>query len=132
MDLIKDLAVKIVEAKDFEELKNVGKGLFALEESQDKSVLLASYKAKKRALVEQKKNEDSLFADLYWLIVSPASSSSRIGKILYKLKDTSLLSKGELSVLFEIYEKKKTREEEKKIDNNNDMEEDIIEVENEG
>lgn len=128
MELIKDLVIRILEAKDFDELKSIGKDLFELEETPGKNVLLSTYRAKKNTLLDQKKSEDSLFADLYWLIVSPGSSGSRIGKILYRLKDTGLLSKGELNILFELYERKKAREEKK---NNNDIEEDSIEIENE-
>lgn len=110
---IKNLAVKILEVRNLDELKSVGKELFELEESSDKNVLLASYIAKRNAIINEKKNEDSLFADIFWLISAPDKSYNRIGKLLYRLKETDLLSKAELNILFEMYNKKRDKIEKK-------------------
>jgi len=106
---IKDLINEIIDVKDLDSLKEIGKKLYEMEESYEKRMVLTLFKEKKNAILNEKKGEDSIFADLYWIIVAPDKSFSRIGRLLYRLKDSNLLSKAELNALFEIYEKKKQR-----------------------
>jgi len=106
---VKELINRILDANDFDELRLIGREIFEMEDGYEKRMIISVYKEKKITLLNMKKSEDSLFSDIYWLIVSPSKSFNRIGKLLYRLKDSGLLSKSELNLLFEIYDKKKEK-----------------------
>lgn len=107
--MIKELVSKILDSKNLDELKEAGKILFEMEDGIQKRIVASVYREKKNAIINELKNNDSMFSDLYWLIHDPQKSFSRIGKLLYRLKSCDIISKSELSILFDLYEKKKKR-----------------------
>lgn len=62
------------------------------------------------------------------IVTAHIKNISRLGRLLYKLKDTDLLSKEEVNVLFDLYERKKRRLEESANENINDNETEGIET----
>ncbi|MEM4958813.1 MAG: hypothetical protein QXX12_02945 [Nanopusillaceae archaeon] len=120
---MKELVLKIMDASTLNELKEVGRVIFEMEESPEKRLITRVYKERKQMIIDQMKMEDSLFSDIYWLIATAhVKNISRLGRLLYKLKDTNLLSKEEINVLFDIYERKKKKLEETINENVNEAE----------
>lgn len=107
--MVKELVNKILDSKNLDELKEVGKTIFEMEDGTEKRIVMSVYRERKNAIINELKSSDSMFADLYWIIHNPGKSLSRVGKLLYRLKGSDLLSKSELSVLFDLYEKKKEK-----------------------
>lgn len=120
---MKELVLKIMDASTLNELKEVGRIIFEMEESPEKRMITKLYKEKKQIIIDQMKVSDSIFSDIYWLIVTANTKNiSRLGKLLYKLKDTNILKKEEISVLFDVYESKKKKLEEEINETSNEVE----------
>ncbi|MGC9000894.1 hypothetical protein [Caldisericum sp.] len=99
---------KISQAKNFEELYEIGKELVNYEGNGYKKVAVTAYKIKKQEIVQAMLQENNLFSNLYFLIkMSDNDTLKQVGKLLYNLKQ--FLPKAEISYLFDIYEAKKAK-----------------------
>lgn len=106
---IKELVNKIFNAETLEDLSNVGKALLETNNGY-KRALVELYKRKKQEIISGLLRNDSVFSNLYFIIAKANKEIiGNIGKLLYKIKDTGILTKYEINVLFDYYDKKRNR-----------------------
>ncbi|MEM5784879.1 MAG: hypothetical protein QXF15_04035 [Candidatus Aenigmatarchaeota archaeon] len=107
--MVTELVNEIMNAKDISQLTEVGKKLVEMENGGYKKALVTLYKQRKRELISEQLNQDSVFSNLYFIIakVKDPDVLKNVGRLIYKLKD--VLTKQEINVLFECYERKKEK-----------------------
>lgn len=113
------LSERIMKSETLEEIYEIGKELTSFELNSFKRALLILYKDKKKEIIRNKLNENTIFSNLYYMIItSDEKVMKNIGKLLYNIKNTNILTKEELNELFEVYERQKEKTKNNELDNN--------------
>lgn len=106
---VKELVNKIFSAKTLEDLSDIGKTLLEINNGYKKA-LVELYKRRKQEVISEYLKQDSIFSNLYFIIAKANKEIiGNIGRLLYKIKDTGILSKYEINVLFDYYDRKRNR-----------------------
>ncbi|MFN4245875.1 MAG: hypothetical protein ACK4F9_07020, partial [Brevinematia bacterium] len=118
-----DFTKKIVEAKDIEELVQVGKQIAHFEQNNYKKLLFQFYKERKNEFVRKLVlQNNSIFSYVYQLIRKSNDYDQLriVGKLIYALKD--VIPRYQVNILFDVYERQKNKV------NQSKTEEEIIRV----
>lgn len=132
-DVFKKVTDEILNCSNLSEIYEIGKKLAEYELNGFKRALLALYREKKREIVDNMLKENTIFSNLYYIIMTSSENTLKnVGKLLYNLKATEVLKKEELNELFDAYERRKEKlaraEEVKNASQDNEHEDEVAEV----